>query len=78
MGVFTAVYLLNKRDFLQGKVKAFARGVSDFDANDVLAYLIEIGKSVDMDDCDAILLDLTEQGDLVSFESDGSQRWRVP
>ncbi len=76
MSTFEAIYLLRKRDRLKENVKAFARSVCDFDANDVLACLIETDESVDTDDCAAILLDLTEEGDLVSFESDGSQRWR--
>jgi hypothetical protein len=56
----------------------FARGVSDFDATAALAYLMGFDERTDADDCAAILSDLTWQGDLVTFERDGSQRWRAP
>ena len=72
MGPLRAIEPPTKRDFLKGTAKAFARGVSAFDANDVLAYVIAIGKSVDTYDCATILRVLTEQGDLVCFASDGS------
>jgi hypothetical protein len=63
---------------LRGTIDAFARGVSDFDATAALAYLMGFDERTDADDCAAILSDLTWQGDLVTFERDGSQRWRAP
>lgn len=68
----------DRRDALKGTIDAFARGVSDFDATAALAYLMGLDERNDTDDCAAILCDLTLQGDLVSFERDGSRRWRAP
>jgi hypothetical protein len=68
----------DRRDSLKGTIDAFAGGVSDFDATAALAYLMGFDERTDADDCAAILSDLTWQGDLVTFERDGSQRWRAP
>jgi hypothetical protein len=69
---------IDRRDNLKGTIDAFARGVSDFDATAALAYLMGLDDRTDADDCAAILWDLTVQGDLVTFERDGSQCWRAP